>query len=53
MLDRFGGHTDGTERDHYHFPVQDLQDHIHGAAHYERYLNAKMELKAKLNDIRK
>jgi hypothetical protein len=29
MLDRFGGHTDGTERYHYHFPAQDLQDHIH------------------------
>ena len=28
MLDRFGGHTDGTERYHYHFPAQDLQDHI-------------------------
>lgn len=29
MLDRFGGHTDGTERYHYHFPSQDLQDHMH------------------------
>ncbi|TAF67267.1 MAG: hypothetical protein EAZ55_02815 [Cytophagales bacterium] len=29
MLDRFGGHTDGTKRYHYHFPAQDLQDHIH------------------------
>lgn len=29
MLDRFGGHTDGTETYHYHFPAQDLQDHIH------------------------
>lgn len=29
MLDRFGGHTDGTERYHYHFPAQELQDHIH------------------------
>jgi hypothetical protein len=29
MFDRFGGHTDGTERYHYHFPSQDLQDHIH------------------------
>lgn len=29
MLDRFGGHTDGTERYHYHFPAEDLQDHIH------------------------
>lgn len=28
MLDRFGGHTDGTERYHYHFPSQDHQDHI-------------------------
>jgi len=29
ILDRFGGHTDGTERYHYHFPSQDHQDHIH------------------------
>ncbi len=29
ILDRFGGHTDGTERYHYHFPAQDLQDHVH------------------------
>ncbi|MFK7757058.1 MAG: YHYH protein [Flavobacteriales bacterium] len=29
MLDRFGGHTDGTERYHYHFPSEDLQNHIH------------------------
>jgi len=29
MLDRFGGHTDGTSRYHYHFPAEDLQDHIH------------------------
>ncbi|MFN8345534.1 MAG: YHYH protein [Spirosomataceae bacterium] len=29
MLDRFGGHTDGTSRYHYHFPSKDLQDHIH------------------------
>ncbi|MFT5619740.1 MAG: hypothetical protein ACI9QR_000051 [Flavobacteriaceae bacterium] len=29
ILDRFGGHTDGTERYHYHYPAQDLQDHIH------------------------
>jgi hypothetical protein len=29
ILDRFGGHTDGTERYHYHFPAEDLQDHIH------------------------
>jgi hypothetical protein len=29
MLDRFGGHTDGTERYHYHFPSEDLQKHIH------------------------
>jgi hypothetical protein len=28
MLDRFGGHTDGTERYHYHYPSKDLQDHI-------------------------
>lgn len=29
MLDRFGGHTDGTERYHYHYPSKDHQDHIH------------------------
>ena len=29
MLDRFGGHTDGTERYHYHYPTEDIQDHIH------------------------
>ncbi len=29
MLDRFGGHTDGTETYHYHFPSEDLQEHIH------------------------
>lgn len=29
MLDRFGGHTDGTERYHYHYLADDLQDHIH------------------------
>lgn len=29
ILDRFGGHTDGTERYHYHYPSKDLQDHIH------------------------
>jgi hypothetical protein len=29
ILDRFGGHTDGTERYHYHFASDDLQDHIH------------------------
>lgn len=28
MLDRFGGHTDGTSRYHYHYPSKDLQDHI-------------------------
>jgi hypothetical protein len=28
MLDRFGGHTDGTERYHYHYPSEDLMDHI-------------------------
>jgi hypothetical protein len=27
MLDRFGGHTDGTETYHYHFPSPDLQNH--------------------------
>ena len=27
MLDRYRGHRDGTER--YHYPAQDLQDHIH------------------------
>jgi hypothetical protein len=35
MLDRFGGHTDGTERYHYHYPSQDLQDHIHTHDHGE------------------
>jgi hypothetical protein len=29
ILDRFGGHTDGTQRYHYHFPAKDLQEHIH------------------------
>lgn len=29
MLDRFGGHTDGTQRYHYHFPAKELQDHVH------------------------
>ncbi|MFT4643194.1 MAG: hypothetical protein ACI89R_001038 [Candidatus Azotimanducaceae bacterium] len=29
IFDRFGGHTDGTETYHYHFPSEDLQDHIH------------------------
>lgn len=29
MLDRFGGHTDGTERYHYHYPSNDLMNHIH------------------------
>lgn len=35
MLDRFGGHTDGTETYHYHFPSPDLQGHIdeHDAGH--------------------
>jgi len=33
MLDRFGGHTDDTERYHYHFLAQDLQDHIHEHEH--------------------
>lgn len=29
MLDKFGGHTDGTERYHYHYPSKEIQDHIH------------------------
>jgi len=29
ILDKFGGHTDGTETYHYHYPTQELQDHIH------------------------
>jgi hypothetical protein len=29
MLDKFGGHTDGTSRYHYHYPSEDLQNHIH------------------------
>ncbi|NVK65238.1 MAG: YHYH protein [Flavobacteriales bacterium] len=35
MLDRFGGHTDGTERYHYHYPSDDLMDHIqpHNTGH--------------------
>lgn len=35
MLDRFGGHTDGTERYHYHYPSKDHQDHIqkHSSGH--------------------
>jgi hypothetical protein len=28
MLDRFGGHTDGTERYHYHYIAEDLENHI-------------------------
>lgn len=28
ILDKFGGHTDGTETYHYHYPTQELQDHI-------------------------
>lgn len=37
MLDRFGGHTDGTERYHYHYPAPDLMDHIapHSGGHSE------------------
>lgn len=33
ILDKFGGHTDGTETYHYHFPAQELQDHIHPHDH--------------------
>jgi hypothetical protein len=35
MFDRFGGHTDGTERYHYHYPSDDLMDHIqlHSVGH--------------------
>ncbi|MFK7947902.1 MAG: YHYH protein [Saprospiraceae bacterium] len=29
MLDRFGGHTDGTETYHYHLLSDDHEDHIH------------------------
>jgi hypothetical protein len=29
ILDSYGGHSDGTNTYHYHFPAQDLQDHIH------------------------
>ncbi len=29
ILDRFGGHSDGTETYHYHYPSKDLQDHVH------------------------
>lgn len=29
ILDSYGGHSDGTNTYHYHYPTQDLQDHIH------------------------
>jgi len=29
MLDRFGGHTDGTETYHYHYMADDLENYIH------------------------
>ncbi len=29
ILDSYGGHSDGTNTYHYHFPAQKLQDHIH------------------------
>jgi len=29
ILDSYGGHSDGTNTYHYHFPAQNLQDHIH------------------------
>lgn len=29
MLDRFGGHTDGTQTYHYHYIADDLEEHIH------------------------
>ncbi|MFK7951812.1 MAG: YHYH protein [Ekhidna sp.] len=29
ILDSYGGHSDGTETYHYHYPAQKLQDHIH------------------------
>jgi hypothetical protein len=29
MLDSYGGHSDGTKTYHYHYPAQNLQDHIH------------------------
>ena len=29
ILDSYGGHSDGTETYHYHFPAENLQNHIH------------------------
>jgi hypothetical protein len=29
ILDSYGGHSDGTETYHYHYPAENLQDHIH------------------------
>ncbi|MFT4733638.1 MAG: hypothetical protein ACI9QN_000518 [Arcticibacterium sp.] len=29
ILDSYGGHSDGTNTYHYHYPTKDLQDHIH------------------------
>ena len=29
ILDTYGGHSDGTNTYHYHYPTEDLQDHIH------------------------
>jgi hypothetical protein len=29
ILDSYGGHSDGTNTYHYHYPSQNLQDHIH------------------------
>lgn len=29
ILDSYGGHSDGTNTYHYHYPTQNLQDHIH------------------------
>jgi len=29
IFDRFGGHSDGTNTYHYHYPSEDLQNHIH------------------------
>ena len=29
LFDSYGGHSDGTNTYHYHYPAKDLQDHIH------------------------
>lgn len=29
LLDSYGGHSDGTNTYHYHYPAKDLQEHLH------------------------